>query len=200
MGKVHFWIMIVGFNLAFGPMHILGLQGMIRREYTYPESLGLTFWNEISTLGAFMIAVSILVFIANVIRTQRKAPGLENDDPWDARTIEWMTTCPPPVHNFDEIPAIHSVDEFWHRKYAEDKSGRLVPVPAGAAPADDAGHDQGAGHAIHLPSPSYWPLVASLGLPLMGYGVIYSWWLVGLGAATLLVGVYGWALEPSVAE
>jgi cytochrome c oxidase subunit 1 len=200
LGKVHFWIMIVGFNLAFGPMHILGLQGMIRREYTYPASLGLTFWNEISTLGAFMIAVSILVFIANVVRTQRKPRGLENDDPWDARTIEWMTSCPPPAHNFDEIPQIHSLDEFWHRKYAQDKSGRLVPVQAGAAPDHDEHHGAAAGHAIHLPSPSYWPLVASLGFPLLGYGVIYSWWLVGLGAVVMLVGLYGWALEPSVAE
>jgi cytochrome c oxidase subunit I len=204
LGKIHFWIMLIGFNLAFGPMHILGLQGMIRREYTYPASLGLTFWNEISTLGAFLIALSILVFIVNVIRTQARHRALETDDPWDARTIEWMTSCPPPVHNFDEIPAIHSLDEFWHRKYAEDKSGRLVPVQAGAAPDHDAGHDvghdPGGGHTIHLPSPSYWPLVASLGLPAMAYGVLYTWWLVGLGAVVLLVGLYGWALEPSVAE
>ena len=62
--------MIIGFNLTFGPMHILGLQGMIRREYTYPESLGLTFWNQISTVGAFLIAVSVVMFIVNVVRTQ----------------------------------------------------------------------------------------------------------------------------------
>ena len=200
MGKVHFWIMLIGFNLTFGPMHILGLQGMIRREYTYPASLGLTFWNEISSIGAFLIALSILIFIINVIRTQVRHEPLETDDPWDARTIEWMTSCPPPVHNFDDIPAIHSVDEFWHRKYAEDKSGRLVPVQAGAAPEHDGGHDQGTRHTIHLPSPSYWPIVASLGLPTMAYGVLYTWWLVGLGAVVLLVGLYGWALEPSVAE
>jgi cytochrome c oxidase subunit 1 len=100
------------------------------------------------------------------------------------------------VYNFDEIPTVHSLDEFWHRKYAEDKSGQLVPVQAGAAD-----HEAGPpSRAIHLPSPSYWPLVAAFGLPIMAYGVIYSWWLVGLGVAVTLVGVYGWALEPSVAE
>jgi cytochrome c oxidase subunit 1 len=102
------------------------------------------------------------------------------------------------VHNFDEIPTVHSVDEFWHRKYAEDKRGRLVPVQAGGAGDDDGKATPG--HVIHLPSPSYWPLVASLGLPIMAYGVIYSWWVVGAGVVVALVGFYGWALEPSVAE
>ena len=104
---------------------------------------------------------------------------LESNDPWDARTLEWMTSSPPPVYNFDEIPAVHSLDEFWHRKYAEDKSGRLVPVQAGAADRRSPTSRTATAHAIHLPSPSYWPIVAALGLPIMAYGVIYSWWLVG---------------------
>jgi cytochrome c oxidase subunit 1 len=110
-----------------------------------------------------------------------------------------MTTSPPPVHNFDEIPTVHSLDEFWHRKYAEDeRTGTLVPVQAGASD-HDPGHAAGHG-SIHLPSPSYWPLVSGIGLPLIGYGVLYSWWLIGLGSLVVLIGFYGWALEPSVAE
>ena len=197
-GKVQFWILLVGFNLTFGPMHILGLEGMIRREYTYPASLGLTFWNQVSTVGAFLIALSTLVFILNAAATQRRPKGLANEDPWDARTLEWSTPCPPPIYNFEDIPVVHSIDEFWHRKYVEDKEGRLVRVPAGASDHPADGHREG--HAIHLPSPSFWPLVAAVGLPVMAYGVLYSWWLVGAGALVTVVGFMGWAMEPPVAE
>jgi cytochrome c oxidase subunit 1 len=202
LGKVHFWLFVIGMNLTFGPMHFLGIQGMIRRTYTYPATLGLTFYNQVATVGAFMIASGVLVFIVNLLRTARHPKGLENEDPWDARTLEWMTSCPPPVHNFDVVPEVHALDEFWHRKYTTDeRTGELIRIPAGAAPEHDSGHAAASGgHGIHLPSPSFWPLVAAIGLPTIAYGILYNWFLVGAGAFIALVGFMGWALEPSVAE
>jgi cytochrome c oxidase subunit 1 len=202
IGKLHFWLMLIGFNLTFGPMHLLGLQGMPRRIYTYPSGKGWNFWNMVSTIGAFLIAASILLFIVNVVRTLRRGQ-VAGPDPWDARTLEWSIPSPPPPHNFDTIPVVASVDPFWHTKYAEGEDGRLAPVVAGGSAGleepsrhgeGDAEHGQG--HGIHMPSPSYFPLLAALGLPILAYGLLYSSILVVDGALTILVGLYGWAVEP----
>ncbi len=196
VGKVQFWIMAVGANLTFGPMHILGLEGMPRRIQTYTPALGLGVWNLVVTIGAFTIAVSVLIFIGNAVASFRR-PKDAPADPWDARTLEWTVPSPPPPHNFDEIPVVHALDDFWHRKYAETEEGTLVPVPAGGSgdPRSDDAH--GSGHGIHLPSPSYYPVIAALGFPLIGYGVIFHWWMAVAGAVVVLAGLYGWAFEPA---
>jgi cytochrome c oxidase subunit 1 len=91
---------------------------------------------------------------------------------------------------------VHSRDDFWHQKYTEDEEGRLVPLPSGGADAHPApAHD---GHGIHLPSPSYYPLVVALGLPILGYAAVFEQVWVGIvGAIVLLFGIYAWSIEPA---
>jgi cytochrome c oxidase subunit I len=201
LGHLHFWLMFAGFNLTFGPMHILGLEGMPRRISVYPDGLGWNLWNMVSTAGAVLIAASILVFVTNAVRSRRRGEEA-GADPWDARTLEWSVPSPPPVHNFDEVPIVRHRDDFWHTKYVEIPEGAPRRVFAGGAHDDDAGDH---GHSIHLPSPSYFPVLAAAGLPIMAYGVIYNdlaatWPLIVGGALLSLLSFFGWVLEPSVEE
>ncbi|MEO6317244.1 MAG: cytochrome c oxidase subunit I [Acidimicrobiales bacterium] len=193
LGKIHFWLTLIGFNLTFGPMHILGLQGMSRRIHTYRDGYGFNLWNAVSTIGAFLLAIAFMVFFVNIVRSKRKAPSLAppGPDPWDARSLEWSIPSPTPEHNFDDDPIVTDFDDFWHRKYAEDDQGRMVQIATGeevAMPGD--------GSRSHLPAPSYWPLVVALAFPLIGYGLIFSLVIAAFGGATLLAGMVGWALEP----
>jgi cytochrome c oxidase subunit 1 len=196
LGQLNFWLMFIGFNLTFQPMMILGLLGMPRRIASYPEDYGWDLWNGIATGGAFMIALGVLVFIINFIWSAKNGEEA-GDDPWDARTLEWSIPSPPPHYNFAKIPTVHGVDAFWHEKYVEDAEGRPVPIPAGAAVAthDGGGHDEG--HDIHMPAPSFMPLIAALGLPIVALGLLYSYPLIAVGGIIGLVGLYGWVLEPA---
>jgi cytochrome c oxidase subunit 1 len=198
-GKIHFWTMFIGFNLTFQPMMILGLLGMPRRIHSYPDEYGWEVWNMLATTGAFFIAGSILIFIINVIISQRSGEEA-GPDPWDGRTLEWAIPSPPPAYNFAEIPHVRSLDDFWRTKYVEAPGGRPLPVPSGASdhpPEGDAHHGEG-GHGIHLPSPSYFPLIAAIGLPIIALGLMYEQWaVVPVGVLTTLVGLYGWVLEPA---
>jgi len=113
-------------------------------------------------------------------------------DPWDARTIEWMTPSPVPAYNFDPTPTVSRVDDFWYRKYGETKDGKLVRI----AKTEDVVQKRTDGKGIHLPSPSYWPIVVAFGLPIVGYGIIYSLWLALIGGIIVVGGIYGWVMEP----
>jgi cytochrome c oxidase subunit I len=140
--------------------------------------------------------LSVLLFFINIGLSRRKAKAnrlVMVADPWDGRSLEWMATSPPPAHNFDEVPTIRVLDDFWHRKYGEDEQGRLVRI---AATEDVV--DKGVRTDVHLPSPSYWPIVLAFGLPLLGYGLIYNLWFCVPGGLCVIAGVYGWVMEPSV--
>ena len=191
LGKLHFWLWFIGFNITFGPFHLLGLQGMPRRIYTYPDGMGWNFWNMVSTIGAFTIAFSVVVFILNVALSRRKAEPA-GDDPWDARTLEWSIPSPPPEYNFATIPLVKERDDFWYRKYVHTPEGAPRRVLAGGA--DD--HSEHEEH-IHMPSPSYFPIVGAFGVPILGYGAVYDRAeLMILGGLIAMLGLFGWAFEP----
>ena len=135
LGKIQFWVMFVGTNLAFFPMHLLGLDGMVRRIVDYAPNPGWTELNFTSTIGAFTIAVSILPFLWNVFITLR-SPRTASDDPWDGNTLEWATTSPPPPYNFDTLPAIRSERPLFDLKHGT-AAAHAVALPALAGTTDD---------------------------------------------------------------
>jgi cytochrome c oxidase subunit 1 len=107
LGRLHFWLLFVGFNLAFIPQHMLGLMGMPRRIYTYDRGGVFEIYNLVSTIGAFLMAVAVLLFIVNVVRSWRTGPRVGND-PWLADTLEWYAASPPIEHNFEKVPYVSS--------------------------------------------------------------------------------------------
>ncbi|MFS8494582.1 MAG: cytochrome c oxidase subunit I [Actinomycetes bacterium] len=201
LGKLHFWLTFIGFNLTFAPMHWLGLQGMVRRTWKYGAEFGLERWNVVSTIGSFIIALSVLVFIFNWWRSKTKG-DVAGLDPWDARTLEWTIPNPTPEYNYAVVPVVSELDDFWHRKYTEDPEGRPVRRPdadqlitrlefEGLNPPEP----------IPLPRPSYFPIVLAAGIPLISWGLVYhltAWGkaLVAIGVILVLGGATGWGIEP----
>jgi len=119
LAKVHFWLFVIGFHLTFDFMHVPGLLGMPRRIYTYEPGRGWDTWNFVVTIGVFFQAAGILAFVVNVVRSyfQGRPAG---SDPWDAWTLEWSTTSPPPEYNYASIPVVRSRRPLWDLKHPED--------------------------------------------------------------------------------
>ncbi|MBI2166132.1 MAG: cytochrome c oxidase subunit I [Chloroflexi bacterium] len=208
LGKLNFWLMIIGMNTAFFPMHFLGLDGMPRRIYTYSGEMGWGLWNFVSTVGVGIVILGVLVFLWNFFSSLRRGRP-SGGDPWDGRTLEWSMPSPPPLYNFAAIPRVNSRDAYWEQKRGEvgdpptnsprsnshnehSSNGPIGRRPQGSY-SDVA---EAARLSIHLPGLSYFPILVAIGLTLAGFGLIYNLGLLFAGAALAVLSIYGWALEP----
>ena len=135
LGKASFWTMFVGFNLTFLVQHSAGLSGMPRRIYDYPEELGVTGYNLVSTIGSFILGIGVLITVVNVIVSIKSGKKAGND-PWRGNTLEWFTPSPPPPNNFDVVPRVRSVEPMKDIRREVEASGKAVgsvaePVASG---------------------------------------------------------------------
>lgn len=185
-GKLSFWIIFVGFNTTFFPMHFLGLNGMPRRTWTYDANMGWNEGNLVSTLGAYTLGLGIFTYFAVLIYTYFKGEKCGND-PWDGRTLEWSIPSPPPEYNFKAIPTIHARDAYWYEKHHKDEIAR-----------EQAEHMKSeAEHGgIHMPDQSWYPLFASIGLLVGALAFAFHHLPVAIGGLVVVfVSCYLWALE-----
>jgi cytochrome c oxidase subunit 1 len=210
LGIANWALMMIGFNLQFAPMHWLGMDGMPRRIYTYADNMGWETSNMAASLGGAILGLGILLFIINVFYSKMNKV-MAGNDPWDGRTLEWSTSSPPPIHDFDEIPQVKYRDDFWFQKYPEtiaeyhqDEHDQAVPSGAQLDEVEEAlpvvsggygGH--GDGHsAIHLPDMSYYPFILAVGIAGLGAGFLSNNVVIAVGAVILVWGLIGWAMEP----
>ncbi len=196
LGKWHFWLTMIGMNLTFFPMHWLGLDGLPRRVYTYPEGMGWELWNLVETIGVLVIAASILVFIYNMVWSMRHGEVAGND-PWDGRTLEWSIPSPSPHYNFAEIPVVTAMDDWWHRKYGvHGQAAAAQAAPYQPADVSGSAEDAAEHHHPQMPDPSYWPIVMAAGIFCLALGRMLlpgSLWrfalVAGLGFVLAIVGL-----------
>ncbi|WP_120190993.1 cbb3-type cytochrome c oxidase subunit I [Ammoniphilus oxalaticus] len=167
LGKWNFWTFFIGFNLTFFPQHFLGLMGMPRRVFTFLPNAGLEMGNFVSTIGAFGMTLSILIFLLNIVITNRSEQTVPAD-PWDGRTLEWTIPSPAPEYNFAQTPLVRGLDALWVEKM--EGNGQI-------SYAEPLGR-------IHMPSPSVLPFLMAIGLTFAAFGFIYHTWFV---AATGLI-------------
>jgi cytochrome c oxidase subunit I+III len=191
LGRWSFGLMFAGFNIAFFPMHMLGLQGMPRRVYTYPAEMGWGTLNFVSTVGAVTLAVGILLTLINAVRSARGGP-VAAADPWGAGTLEWLAASPPRVANFEAIPVVHGRDPLWQPApdgapdhvsgLAADIREVLTTTVAEARPDS----------RMAFPEPSPWPFLAALATSAFFLGSIFTPWAVVWGSVLVAIALICW--------
>lgn len=192
MGQASFWLTFIGFHVAFFPMHISGLRGMPRRVYTYLAGVGWDELNLLSTIGAFILALGLLLLIINVVRSLRRGKPA-GDNPWQAGTLEWATTSPPQRYNFEPLPVVHSRQPLWeqpakHEGYAfQTYLGRRETL---GTTFIDATPEM----RVPLPTNTIVPFLTAVVIALLIMSMIFSFtlFLVACGLLFLMLTIWHW--------
>ena len=187
-GKINFWLMFIGMNLTFFPMHFVGMNGMPRRIYTYTEEFGWGSLNLLSSLGYIVLFLGMIAFVIAIVRALRNGQRAGHD-PWDAPGLEWSISSPPPAYNFAEIPQVEGLDQYWIVKARAKANGE---TEVQAEPHVDPS-------TIHMPSPSYWPIFIAAGVGLMAGGIVSHYALSFIGGVIAMIGTIAWTNEPATA-
>lgn len=199
LGQINFWLVFIGFNVTFFPMHISGILGMSRRVYTYPAGTPLSILNLISTIGAFILAAGVLSFIVNYVysRKNNDVPG----NPWNADTLEWATPTPAYQYGFRRIPIVHSRHPLWddyELSEGDEKTEKLLELlerwpnewRAQLVTSVVDGEPQ---ELFRVAEPSIWPFVAAIGVMGFSFVLIFKWYLLAVGSIVLMIiGLLGW--------
>jgi heme/copper-type cytochrome/quinol oxidase subunit 1 len=189
LGKVNFWLVFIGFNVAFFTMHITGLMGMPRRVYTYQAGLGWDAPNLVSTIGAFILAFGILMLLVNVAYSLRRGK-IAGPNPWDAPTLEWATSSPPPPYNFEVIPSVASRHPLWEKRLQEGAGESVIErglvlddhhETLGVSPLDGQPDV-----ILKMPGESYMPFALTLCISAFFAGLLVHIW--GLAVAAVILG------------
>jgi cytochrome c oxidase subunit 1 len=189
LGRWNFWLAFIGFNVAFFPMHILGLQGMPRRVYTYLPEMGWGPLNLLASVGALILIVSFILLLVNSVMSATRG-DLAPDNPWDAGTLEWATTSPPAPYNFSRIPFVTHREPLWDNR-------ETLPVVTGLS-VDSRELISGTvteafpQHRESSPAPSIWPLLAAIAVGASFLASIFTPWAVVWGSIPVAIALVGW--------
>jgi len=196
LGRWNFWLVFIGFNLAFLPMHLTGLFGMPRRIYTYDANMGWTTLNLITTVGSFVLAIGVLLFFWNCWVSLRKG-AFASANPWDAPTLEWSVSSPPPPYNFAVIPTVASRHPLWESRLEEENArsslDRGLLLDQGKETIATTALDAEPDLILEMPEDTAAPLMLAIALTVVFAGlVLRTWPVVWLGTAGTLLALLAW--------
>ncbi|WP_052452608.1 cytochrome c oxidase subunit I [Noviherbaspirillum autotrophicum] len=196
LGKWSFWIMFIGFNAGFFPMHISGLLGMPRRIYTYPPGLGWDLPNLVTSVGSFLFAAGILLFLINVVLSL-KSKRMADANPWDAPSLEWTISSPPPSYNFAVIPTLASRHPLWEDRLdnggASSSLSEGLLLDHGRETVATTPLDAEPIAILRMPEDSLMPFTTTIVLTvLFGALLLHAWWIAGLAAILTFIATVAW--------